>query len=920
MGAVYVATKNGIDYALKMMLSFQTELDYKRFEREAQTLAKVDRHPNIVRIHSFGRCRGSPYMVLDLVAGGSLEDAIENCDKFPVEDALKIICKISDALGHIHANGIIHRDLKPANILIDDHDGRPLVMDFGLVKEIDAETLTRTNETVGTPKYMAPEQMMGKGIGPATDIWALGIVFYELLTKRVPFEGENALEICNKVVYQLPPNPSAIRRDIPDPVQQVILKCMARDPKNRYRSAGELREECERILAGQVTEVKRSGEVVEFRGRRGRRWLGVLSVALIFVGLLVFALPTFQIRQFEAKYKSRVLGAKKACKQTRTVYADCYALALLDQTGYLPENTKRTVFPKELGPSLKDMRKCLGESQGQASMDVKRKSMISDALVRELRWWNVLQRLLEKDKNSGSTPNRDERSIKVLWQAYQTVQKRNWARSEWTFRKLGLSHYHARLSKLGLILTFMARRNWLQAEQMLAELRGQHKWPLAKLEADLKLQLCLFYVLNANESKKAALVRLRVFVSGDAAKQDMLWSQLNNAILDAFSKLEGSSRTKIYLRLAELRGVELRLKLPKLDRKSLLGLARSFEKTGEYAQALIHYVKLKKMQRNAVIPGIFESRRLDQFALQYPKFNKDTQGMAEFVDTCARAGIYIQPSRALASRAAFEKHFERKLNSDPLDPIANFWYGIVLGLNERFATTLQQSKCLKAFRLALAGDRIKGNIRAVALLRRCQLNRYWTLQSLNPHKKSKRVEIAKLKARLKRDLEEALRNYPPRTYQVYYELYSVMGPSWSKAMDCLDRAESLLRELLQLAKDDALGRGRPEGQPQLAYSGNLDNEWRFIWRGRQRTYEYREEWELAIKSINRVIQYSIRIDNLLIEKGHLLCKVKKYKEAKALLVPFKNKYGPPRVGAQSRKRVFDDSYIELIEKVKEGTK
>ncbi len=212
MGIVYKARQRNLNrqVALKMVLNWRdASLDtLARFSIEAEAAAKLD-HPNIVPTYQIGELNGQPFFSMKLVPGASLAKMLPElmlagkASRRPSPETLvvaKLMTKVARAVHFAHQNGVIHRDLKPNNILIDP-EGEPHLTDFGIAKLLEQDNgLTRTNDVLGTPAYMAPEQASGKGISPAVDVYSLGAILYELLTGRAPFQGDTPLEILRKAV------------------------------------------------------------------------------------------------------------------------------------------------------------------------------------------------------------------------------------------------------------------------------------------------------------------------------------------------------------------------------------------------------------------------------------------------------------------------------------------------------------------------------------------------------------------------------------------------------------------------------------------------------------------------------------------------------------------------------------------------
>jgi tetratricopeptide (TPR) repeat protein/predicted Ser/Thr protein kinase len=244
MGVVYKARQVGLNrlVALKMIptgagASPQTRA---RFHAEAVAAGSLQ-HPHIVQIYGIGEHHGQPYFSLELVEGGTLAQKLAGKPQ-PAREAAHLIETLARAVYHAHQNGIIHRDLKPANILLSA-DGTPKISDFGLAKNLEGDnTQTRTGIIVGTPNYMAPEQANGSpsDVGPAADIYALGVILYEMLTGRPPFCARTPLETLELARTQEPLPPRRLQRATPRDLETICLQCLAKEPRKRYASALDL--------------------------------------------------------------------------------------------------------------------------------------------------------------------------------------------------------------------------------------------------------------------------------------------------------------------------------------------------------------------------------------------------------------------------------------------------------------------------------------------------------------------------------------------------------------------------------------------------------------------------------------------------------------------------------------------------------
>ena len=240
MASVYRAYEPALDryVALKVLpREFLHDPSFaERFRREAKTIAKLE-HPNIVPIYAYDieQAEGIPWMAMRLIAGGSLSQILKR-ERMARSRAVAILRGVADALDHAHGNGIVHRDVKPQNVLLDE-SGRVYLADFGIARILEAKDgLTATGMITGTPQYMAPEQATGKRVGPPADVYALGIVAYELFTGHVPFSADTPVAILMKHVQDPLPLPPA--DTVPESLLRAVLKCTAKSPEDRWESAG----------------------------------------------------------------------------------------------------------------------------------------------------------------------------------------------------------------------------------------------------------------------------------------------------------------------------------------------------------------------------------------------------------------------------------------------------------------------------------------------------------------------------------------------------------------------------------------------------------------------------------------------------------------------------------------------------------
>ncbi|MFY0544479.1 Stk1 family PASTA domain-containing Ser/Thr kinase [Brevibacillus sp. H7] len=226
---------------------FGTDEDFvNRFRREAQAVASLS-HPNVVGVYDVGQDGDTHYMVMEYVEGSTLKEVINQRGALLVEEAVRIAVQICDALDHAHQNKIIHRDIKPHNILIGNN-GRVKVTDFGIARAVTSTTITHTNSVLGSVHYFSPEQARGGITAEKSDIYSLGIVLYEMVTGQLPFSGESPISVALKHLQEPLPEPRQVKPDIPQSVENVILKALVKDPLLRYASAKEMLLDLETCL------------------------------------------------------------------------------------------------------------------------------------------------------------------------------------------------------------------------------------------------------------------------------------------------------------------------------------------------------------------------------------------------------------------------------------------------------------------------------------------------------------------------------------------------------------------------------------------------------------------------------------------------------------------------------------------------
>ena len=252
--------------------------DRQRFEREARAVAALS-HANIVALYDYGESEGRPFMVLECLAGGSLEERLAGGRPLPDDETRRIAADVAAGLAHAHERGLVHRDLKPANILFDA-EGRAKIADFGIARMRGTGTLTETGTVLGTASYLSPEQATGATAGPASDVYSFGVILFRLLTGRLPFAAKNAMELVRMHREDTPPPIGELRADAPSDLAALAAAALVKDPALRPPDGAAL------VAALRGEELEAATQIIApaRRSRRGPVIAAVVAAVLLLAG------------------------------------------------------------------------------------------------------------------------------------------------------------------------------------------------------------------------------------------------------------------------------------------------------------------------------------------------------------------------------------------------------------------------------------------------------------------------------------------------------------------------------------------------------------------------------------------------------------------------------------------------------------
>ena len=366
MGRVYKAYDKELDRTIALKV-LQPELTtdanaMQRFKQELLLASRIS-HRNILRIHDLGEANGVKFISMAYVEGKDLHHLLREEGKLPTARAQKIAEQLCEALDAAHSEGVVHRDLKPQNILMGKND-HVYVSDFGLAKSLEASAagMTRTGQYLGTPKYMAPEQVEAKPVDNRTDLYALGLILYEMVTGEEAFKGDSTLQIMYRRVKEKPPNPKQVNPELPDNLTRVILRCLERDPARRYPNAKEILAD---LHSGRATSAGRSVQIA--LPELGKRWwYAAAGVATILIALL--AIPAVRHIIFRNQPSSSgsapPRGVPPLSSGRFVAVLPLQVLGDQSQLGYLAQGIEEALSAKLF--QLKDIRVTSPDAAGKA--------------------------------------------------------------------------------------------------------------------------------------------------------------------------------------------------------------------------------------------------------------------------------------------------------------------------------------------------------------------------------------------------------------------------------------------------------------------------------------------------------------------------------------------------------------------------
>lgn len=898
MGAVYRVRKDSKDYALKVILT-ENDTALARFEREAQAAAAVDTHENIVRIYRYAQYQGRWYILSDFVKGCGLDEFLVEGEPMELERSLEIMAKVASAVDFIHEKGILHRDLKPANILIRGDDHEPLITDFGLARLADSETLTKSQDFLGTPAYMAPEQAGSehKAVGPASDIWALGAILYQLSTGQRPFVGESAVELITKILMGDPESPTSLNPDLPRDVETIIDKALQKEIPDRYARAGDMAKDCLAVLHGEPIVAKRMGPIGKFRRQLKRRFGRALPLVLASLLLIGLGLPAalwyrnqlVEKERIQSENEQRVRELRRSLKKLQKG-----SLQILLSADLL--NSQGTDWKKARGEfeALKGQLKDLelkGDPQFLSqSKEYKRSKEFIDFL-------NELS--AKKRKNVQSAP------LKTYLKARDQFKKELFGEARKGFVKLTKKGAELKLMAwFALGLTELRSDSWkdaqlafyeLESDQYLSDLGSQTLRAFFE-ETVLEMLLKTKKTHALNKKRETELFRAFQAAMNKSTQSRDVWESWNKRLEEDFfgrAKSAGWSLKDTVSRwktLSKKQSVESGFRPPQLNKEMLRVLAEEAKTKGE---ALRYYLKARQLDKNYLLPKGFRPSEIagEIMSLLLVDSDRKIEEAFQFMMVASRSGIYVPVTRKIALPKFEEKgYFHRLYQEDPDDPLLHYWRGLIppqyyqdkqsLSKKQKVAKLERINKDLS---LAIQSEKLPGYYRAVALEKRVKVQ-----QIIREYLEKPPAEPVE---RWSRDLEQALVLQHPKPQLIYLQFWGWCRDK-DKKIEWARKRVGAIKDRRQRTATESLGQGRPWECPiEILDEGSYKNQAMDAHIKLAETYQDFEMMDEAIDAARLGYSFKPASGYALTRYGEMLLRDKRAEQFEKLYLNFKRNYG-----------------------------
>jgi serine/threonine protein kinase len=906
MGAVYEVVKNQARYALKVIFS-NDDGQLLRFEREAQSLAAMRNHSNIVHIHSYSRHGKFPFLIQDYIEGQSLAESLEAGQKFDENQAIEIILKVARALSVVHEEGYVHRDLKPANILIREQDGELFLTDFGLVKIIGDHQLTKSSDVIGTPHYMAPEQFEGRNteIKPSTDVWALGVLFYRLLTGLKPFVGPSAVELLVQVCT-LEPKHLTDLCDVSSDLEAIVMHALQKESAMRYQSAEAFAQDCERFLTGHRIKASSATHFRAFPARILRRF-GQLSIlffatmSVLMIAAIIGIAWLWQNNREKDAQRAKLQGARThlfdVVKKQRSTFGKHIAKHLVERFEGFSEhdllsspkssqcriNLATQLHMKAFQSVFKKAREGGYQKVAEDICDTRNRRKVRQWVRFVVSCEQILSHLpLSNDKTRLPATYRDFlRGLKAL-------DAKDWDLAAELFEDVSQQKQLKPLALLASALAMSGSRQWTEMERKLGALSdfADYEYISKILLKAIRIRI----LVQSAISPKTTVLELRKSLLALEKRLDLrgedLWFKLNNRLQIGFNQhaarnsLKKTRRTWLRLELLERAFDRFRCPIPTPD--LCLLLAKDAKEKAEKARTFRFYILLKAQKANYTIPEGVSVR--DQMRLSANVFNKITvEDVFKLALAASRVGYYVirfDEKRFAALRK--KKVLELAVMKAPRDPYAKFWralstpeiFEVNSGEELAYLELLNQAKEDLDFVLS------RPNVHAIY---RCQA---LELRAFCVWKQSKLLNRVIPIQAISVDFKNSLRGphpEPDRVYLAQFLLEKSVVPT-KQSIERLDLAALWLRRRFKQCEHVLQGKPAIENRdlyPLLPVA--FANQLAGVFNSKAVFLDRLGESGKALEAINKALRLRVKNKRIISSALIILTKLGRAKEARALL-------------------------------------
>ncbi|MDF1663745.1 MAG: serine/threonine-protein kinase [Planctomycetota bacterium] len=896
MGAVFRVRKDSKDYALKVILT-ENDTALARFEREAQAAAAVDVHENIVRIFRYAQYQGRWYILSDFVKGCGLDEFLVEGEPLELERTLEIMSKVASAVDFIHQKGILHRDLKPANILIRGSDHEPLITDFGLARLADSNTLTKSQDFLGTPGYMAPEQAGSehKLVGPASDIWALGVILYQLTTGQRPFIGESAVELITKILMGDPEKPTSLNPELPRDVETIIFKALQKEIPDRYSSAGDFARDCEAVLKGESIVATRMGRLAKVRRQLRRRFgraLPIVVALTVIVVSVVIGGAWYQKKQGEkaAKKTQQIARFDNLVNRKVVLFKKLHSLLSSDLLG----NRQKKLFKDGEEESIDLLREveafeiAVGVEQFQASRETRQLKRRCQFLVLALSNKKVPKDRVRFKLNSAENFYLNARE---LW------RDGNFQFAKEEFDKIIhldkdlklMAHFASGLASLKI-------NKWKEGAYSFDEVAGDEALSEAGMEA-LRLHLERRALESLMSPKKdMELFERLVSILQGSPNSEGLWKQWNERLNSEFYRKARDSNwsteemVKRWRLLDSERKFEIGFRPPSLNKAMLAYLASRAKTKGE---ALTYYFKARQLNKHFSLPKGFRPSEIagEIMSLLLVDSDRNSKEAFQFMMVASSSGIYVPVTRKIALTKFDKKgYFQRLFEENPENPLLYYWRGLIP------PQYYQDNRNLKKNEIVVKLNRMNDDL--TKAIESKELPSYYRAVALEQRVKTQQIireyldkAPAEPRTRWRADLERALVLQHPKPQLIYFQFWLWAEKEEEKVQWAQRRLEAIEDRRFR-TENETLGKGRPWECPiEILDQGSYKKQAMDAYVKLAETYRDFQSMDKAVKAAKTGLSILPNSGYALTRYGEMLLLNKDEDEFERAFLDYKRRFG-----------------------------